>query len=284
MNNPTSDSRHVRPSTPAFTLVEMLVVITIIIVLLSLLTPAMDRAMYVAELTTCAARLKAIATGVTAYASGNGRAYPYRPTLQPGATWRRPNCIYDTQFGLDDRPYFRDSFPSNTLLDPLCGKIDLRNTPPGNYVFSNYELWFGMSFATANGGRGLLRLGDRLEWKDNSRGAVYDGRFDVLASEEDLIEPSYNYRSCVSHPDVEGLTRPEVHNGGGYILSRWVLYSEVPVAVPRGPIDANFACADGSVIRIDNVLWNDDRMARVPLNADATPNDVGTGHWIHLPR
>jgi prepilin-type N-terminal cleavage/methylation domain-containing protein len=42
----------------AFTLIELLVVITIIVVLLAMLAPALDRAMYEAELVQCAGNLK----------------------------------------------------------------------------------------------------------------------------------------------------------------------------------------------------------------------------------
>ena len=50
----------------AFTLIELLVVVTIIVVLLALLTPAMDQAIYQGELTACGARLKAVASAITA--------------------------------------------------------------------------------------------------------------------------------------------------------------------------------------------------------------------------
>ncbi len=56
---------------PAFTLVELLVVITIIAVLLALLTPAMDRAVEHAVRAACSSNLHAIHLGVTAYAVGN---------------------------------------------------------------------------------------------------------------------------------------------------------------------------------------------------------------------
>lgn len=269
----------------AFTLVELLVVVTILVLLLMLMVPALERAVYAAELASCGANLKGIASAATQYAAGNKRLYPDRPTVRAGANWRRPNCIVDVGSALvppaDDRPYFQAYMPITMLADPLCGKIDLRAIPAGNHAFSNYELWYGMKFATAIGGGGLHRIGDRLAWTDTSRGQSYRNRFSVLASEEDLVEPSYDYKVCVSHPDSEGSTSQEVWNGGGYVLSRWIRFQ---TTAERGPIDANYAYADGGVTRIDRVEWDDDRMARVPLNADAAPADVGTGHWIHLPR
>src|SRR5258708_15496333 len=53
----------------AFTLIELLVVVTIIVVLLALLTPALDKAIYQAQLARCAAQIKGIGAGATAYST-----------------------------------------------------------------------------------------------------------------------------------------------------------------------------------------------------------------------
>src|ERR1041385_9467428 len=63
----------------AFTLIELLVVITIIVVLLALLTPAVDRAIYSAELAVCEGKLHTISSGLVLYAYGNKKWYPNRP-------------------------------------------------------------------------------------------------------------------------------------------------------------------------------------------------------------
>src|SRR5438876_557647 len=53
----------------AFTLIELLVVVTIIVVLLALLTPALDRAIYQAELTVCAANQHTVGAGAAKVSS-----------------------------------------------------------------------------------------------------------------------------------------------------------------------------------------------------------------------
>src|ERR1051325_2010409 len=92
-------------SNAGFTVVELLVVITIIVVLLSLLAPAMDRAIYQAELAVCESRLKAIGTGSQVYAMDYQRHYPVRSAVQvatqPTGPWR-PNELADG-LGNDDR-------------------------------------------------------------------------------------------------------------------------------------------------------------------------------------
>ena len=75
-----------------FTFVELLVVVTIVIVLLALLAPAMDQAIYQAELTICSARLNGAATMVSSYAFGYRRAYPYRDGAINANSWA-PNTL-----------------------------------------------------------------------------------------------------------------------------------------------------------------------------------------------
>ena len=60
----------------AFTLIELLVVITIIVVLLALLTPALDRAMYEAQLVQCAGNLKVWGSIAVSFAQDHKRDLP----------------------------------------------------------------------------------------------------------------------------------------------------------------------------------------------------------------
>jgi len=60
-----------RSTSPAFTLIELLVAITVIVVLLSLMVPALEKAIDQAERVVCAANQRVIATSSWQYGVDN---------------------------------------------------------------------------------------------------------------------------------------------------------------------------------------------------------------------
>lgn len=266
-----------------FTLIELLVVVTIIVVLLALLVPAMDKAIYRAELAVCGARQKGVVNAVGAYAVENNRLYPYRPTQGPSGGVKRPNYIEEG--ALDDRPALTRALGSlDILLDPLSGGINIDDAPtdPNAYVVANYELWFGVQYATAQGGRGMRKIGDRLEW---------DGeRFSVLVSDEDAILVGTGLHA--GHPDSNGLMLhgaiqaapdDQYNSGGKYTLSRWYTNNG---QITRGTLDTNYAFDDGAVLRYHGVTYDEEldpasRIEKVPMEASA---QYFATRWLHLPR
>lgn len=75
----------------AFALVELLVVVAIIAMLVGMLLPALGRARYQAQVTTCGARLQQQGQGVYAYAAERDGHIPRGPgspgPYEPGKTW-----------------------------------------------------------------------------------------------------------------------------------------------------------------------------------------------------
>src|SRR5687767_13925462 len=76
------------PARRGFMLIQLLVVIGIIVILLAILTPALDRAMYSAELAACGSTMKGLALSGLTYAFDHNRVYPSR---------RRPPIVDDVE-------------------------------------------------------------------------------------------------------------------------------------------------------------------------------------------
>src|SRR5687767_969883 len=139
------------------TLIELLVVITIIVVLLSMLTPALDKAIYQAELASCGAQQHGVAAGAMNYAMANKRRYPYRAGTDEGTSgnyWPiHINLPFNARhnpgnpFGYDDRPLLKEYVSINAMLDPLAPEpVDLAGAPSDSWVFTSYSLWFGWKY------------------------------------------------------------------------------------------------------------------------------------------
>jgi len=269
----------------AFTLVELLVVITIIVVLLALLAPAMDRAIYQAELAVCGSRLKALGSSVTIYAMDHKRHYPYRPRANGGAANAiqhelaivAPNNIPD-----DLRPRLRNYMSINDAMQcSFNKKADLVATHPDSNVFPSYQLWFGWQFKYPNTvvHPGMLKLGDRLGFEGN--------KFDVLASD---VFANERATTQSSHPDYEGtyvnvVFQDEVVTGAdvGGIATAGFRFAVSLWYGAGGTIDYQLVRGDGSVPRYPNVTFDaggEHQMVYMPWRANGTQfPEKGT----HLP-
>ncbi len=264
-----------------FTLVELLVVITIIVILLALLTPALDKAIYQAELAACGSKLRAVGGGVLQYALDHARRYPHRPAIDAGDHVRPDYLAVDAvgtagAVSFDDRPMIRRFIQLNPMLNcPLSKSVDLEVQDPGSqmFVYTNYALWFGFRFGkTSSPEAGMRRLGDRFAWAGN--------RFDVLADDSDSIEDTKWVGT--SHPDDEGKLGPEVWdhelNSIYYTtFSFWTNRNDVT----RGRVDRNFVHSDGSVRRIDGLWIDDERLVPVPDRSTLTGwGNPGRRRWL----
>ena len=279
---------------PAFSLVELLVVVTVIMALLALLTPALDRAVYMAELTACGAQLRAVAGAAVTYAAAERRSYPARKMIsdQPGT------LVLQNK---DDRPIMRSLFGGlRPLVDPLTGRLDLDLAPSnGTYVRTAYQLWFGWRYIKA-GEKGMHRLGDSFTWTyTGTGGASYSQAFNVLATDWDYVAiPSGAGRTISSHADREGrmeleryenepvnqvgAVAPGAPGGALWTAIRWVY-----APARRPPIDLNYAFDDLSVLRLDELDWeeaSEPRTVAVPVYADQQGwTGPGAGEQTFIP-
>jgi prepilin-type N-terminal cleavage/methylation domain-containing protein len=302
----------------AFTLVELLVVITIIVVLLALLTPAMDQALYQAELAVCAAGQNATAKGVNIYAMDFKRSYPYRRIVAQGQEDTSGNVVpWVLNFGSagaaqgagrsdgsnDDRVPLKSYVDMKLLVDPLCKKVDLAAPDSTIWIYSSYALWFGWNY---KGHEGMTKVGNRLTWADTSDTPTITRQVNWLITDLDDVAPSLQW-NIGGHPDALGfLHNAAVESGGSdnpnplaqanneissVTASWWVWWQ----GWDRGEIDMNAAAADGSVTRYARVRsYDDERMGRAPVTpgidypVSAYPTRDGgsasvPNRWLNIP-
>jgi prepilin-type N-terminal cleavage/methylation domain-containing protein len=270
-------------STAAFTLVELLVVITIIVILLALLAPAMDQALYQGELAVCGSRQHGIATGALNYAINNRNRYPHRPALR--ASNDRVIIIRATFFNAnfaDDRPFLRDYMDVNGHLNcPLTQEVDLEDNYPDTALFSPIALWFGTRYTlpSPQPNRGMFKIGDRF--------TVEDKAFNILAGDWDGVyletSPPHHFST---HPDREGIMWDWVQQDSDF-TNAWTggpqtrtpglqvtwSYWHSPNGVSRGILDNNYAFDDGSVVRYSDV----------PPYAGSAAAPVEPEGWVWVP-
>ena len=277
-----------------FTIVELLVVITIIVVLLALLAPALDKAVYQAELAVCGAQLKAIATGGNTYAMANRRHYPDTGRglgNNPQQAWIGTG---DGSAAHDRRKVLRAALGdlNKVFNDPLTNAdLDFERST-ATYTYSNYNLWFAWSYA---GRQGMKRLGDRFTWIERSdidHTIATERSSNMLASDRDEIARDREAQS--SHPDADGVLflmrrqdqispwgNNETLGPAGNTITQAIWWSNNSPS--RGETDSNFAAADGAVVRFNAIHWNEDeRLARAPIYPD--PASYYPKYFHYLPK
>lgn len=301
-----------RFSSLAFTLVELLVVVAVIVALLALLVPALDQAMYQAELAMCGANEHAIGAGVLSYAMGNKRFYPDRP---PAA------YAFDLRSGpkKDFRPSMKRAVgPINRVLTcPLASGHPLRyeeakGDATGTFqVVNTYNIWFNFKFTRTSDDslydpvndptnsrdistdRVMRKLGDRFTYTDLGSGPPEVTAFGALASDRDVVHVQLNEAQS-SHPDKTGSMANYIREDGViptqeslgpaaslFTIAIWWL----PGDPKRGPTDDNFLIDDGSVRRVKDIHWDSREelgLSWVPIqNNDARRPPNG---YMFLPR
>jgi Tfp pilus assembly protein PilE len=124
----------------AFTVVELLAVVTIIIVLLALLSPAMDRAMEMTYRAICASNLHTTSIGLTHYALDQKyqlpQGYPSydqategvyyiwaRSTVSAGKAWRAHGALIEPRYTLPRVFYCPSNHHPNLQYDKASGLV-----------------------------------------------------------------------------------------------------------------------------------------------------------------
>jgi prepilin-type N-terminal cleavage/methylation domain-containing protein len=262
------------PAFPGFTLVELLVVITIIVVLLALLTPALDRAIYEAEMVQDMAHMRGVAQTASVYAFDHQRQYPYREDVRGSTVGAAamnpsdsasPNNIRDhrQQMDYDLRRTMNGYLALGQLECPFTQPVDLSNDgSTGNtLIAANYNLFFGWQYSNR---KGMFKVGDR--W-----GFSGGGTSNVIVSDTDTYFLANNL-TWGSHPDEDGvrgemvwqnLGDPGQGNANPVANAYGTLLGDPNFSMTysfwdaraganhwqRGPVDLNFAYEDGSALQ-----------------------------------
>lgn len=280
-----------------FTIVELLVVITIIVILLALLAPAMDQAIYEAELAVCGAKLKAFGGGLSSGAVAHRRAYPQRLVVGLPISVSMPAGA-GSSAALDDRPALRNYIGGSlnaALNDPLTKAVDIDGSRNSTSVQVSYAMWF--SWNTGSDERSMRKLGDRWTWSGGPDGAK--GTADDIEYSFNLLAQDYHQRystpyNLTSHPDHDQILSQIAYedagganvNGvtilGSETTSGWLLWG----ADDFGSLDYNMAFADGAVIRYATVTGHDtdERMTRVPVARSPPGRADATVDWYRVPK
>jgi prepilin-type N-terminal cleavage/methylation domain-containing protein len=281
------------PWRSAFTLVELLVVITIIVILVAMLAPGLEKAIYAAELAVCQANQHAVGAGVTSYGMTFKRWYPYRPAVHdPKTGYYQPRSISipfnsaqtNRLEGYDDRPLYAPFVDLDMLVCPPAGKVTIKYAEPGTYIQSSYNIWAGWKYhggarTQVNAGnqqikqitvappRGMLRVGDRMSyWYDTDFDGDYDTENFFRALTGDVCDVIWTGWTN-AHPDSKGVLNPFVKQDEAWneqgragradpdAKTTEAGWYENVFSAP-GTVDMNFAMDDLSALRIERMRWD----------------------------
>ena len=273
-----------------FTLAEMMTAVAIIVLLVAILVPALQGALYAAKLAKCGANMDSFAVSVNIYAHENKRHYPDRPTsralkvtLTPQAQEGEWLVWYRTPMGLlraswygqnnaegvemaDDRPIFQSILDVKaTFLDPFVTPVDLMH--PDSYdadtVVASYDILMGWDYQDE---QKIVRIGDVMTYTTATR----QFRWDILMMDRDTnvrqwsnpapgVGTPFDQVAGSSHPARRGRFNEDVNTARASgirdnAVSYWSSQYAMPGPRPSGTkLDRNFVHTDGSVEMIKGV-------------------------------
>jgi prepilin-type N-terminal cleavage/methylation domain-containing protein len=270
-----------RSARHAFTLVELMVVVTIIIILLAFLAPAMETAIYQAELVRCAANQNGLADVMQFYAMDHRRVYPTNTDRRHTSGKYEPDILGQGSDPTRDlRPILFPKYVGtyDQLLCPLTpGKISLvpQDNDPATKVYANYFLFAGWEYPGLFGGKGMFRIGDRLGFADKVTNEKVESPVMVMDRYCTSLTaaPGAPFNVQGSHPSRTTELRPKMRSnqlvddmdplGDKATYSIWI-------GGPSPTVDINAACNDGSVRRFNAAQRWDPRFRGAQLHAEYT--------------
>ncbi|MBI1335721.1 MAG: prepilin-type N-terminal cleavage/methylation domain-containing protein [Phycisphaera sp.] len=239
-----------------FTLVELLVVVTIITLLIALLLPALESARYTGRLVACKSNQRQIGTAFTAYAIDNRKWYPIRELFTGTGKWlpSTRSCGIDyvrlgPYTGYERFKDYRDVSPvfNKLFLCPQSAnfskRTDARYPTYNNYAntcegttFKSWAPWSTTEVIPENIGAMLNGPGGtQLFNQFYLDGSAYNNkRFNILASDAISEYPTGGYK-----------TSNHIRGGSKLIIQTNV--DRGAVSSYNGHVTINYLFTDGHV-------------------------------------
>lgn len=253
-------------SRKAFTLIELLVVIAIIALLLSIITPALQKSKRYAQETICASSLHQLAIAALTYEQDEGRL-PEHYVENPGGTSPRngwPEQMASNWDMVDRRslwqPYIPDlEFLSCSLLRPL--DINIETVPLNSHrVYAGYTFIFGYWRDRNPDGQWAP---ESQRWTKTGQTWKYLGRRVSVLAGDRLYNSASNAYYRVNHGYGMGFTPNfvEVNDPRDYVVSVYEKSGvESAIGDLRKKTNAQYCFKDGSA---EKFKGDDDRLADI---------------------
>ncbi len=242
---------------PAFSLVELLVVVSVIALLVALLLPSTSKARYQAKVTVCASQLRQTASGMLAYTSDHVAWYPIgaHPRIWTTVLNNGNNAPVED----DIKPLVQRYLGNNlgVLLCPLVSERFGGKIAGYEVSYSLYPGSFGRGVMTGLSGGAYQVTQDSLDHSKIKKKLDQSFNFNIFG------QPSQKFNLIASDFTINFTT----FHPYGYILNhmnpstQYIIGPSHPQAwgTQTGSGGSNYAREDGSVASYANIspqTWN----------------------------
>lgn len=248
--------------TRRFTLMELLVVITVIAILVALLLPVLARARHKARMVLCLSNVRQVGLGLTMSAQDHDGDWPVQNRI-PGADFAF-NMVQVPHF--DNRDSYRNYIDASIMNCPYRGGSAFDYDAPlvdGRFLPHSYNIYAGFQYNAVTRPcvtQSMVTVADDLECDGES--------FDVIASDVTWYRTN---RLGLSHPasGLDWLEGTSVYNFYcGFDSGVYEMFRNV---------DLNFAHSDGSASTFARVNYFSDRFGAIPDKGGNSSSQVPTG-------
>ncbi|MEO0477730.1 MAG: prepilin-type N-terminal cleavage/methylation domain-containing protein [Planctomycetota bacterium] len=253
----------------AFSLIELLVVISIIALLIAILLPALGRAKHSAMLSQCLSNQRQVAIGGMNHAADNKELWPERemPFNENGLS--APHVLKfssgEADKAYDDRPALTPYIDLNLVGQcPFNKQLDYENST-ADQIQGNYNFYFGFEFYSNE--QRMENISDKM---------TFDGdEFDIIVGDMTKVYADRPWTRSAHPVKGTGGMGANVRDDATWTSASYLLTG----TIDRGGLELNFTRTDGSGFTIGSIQPEDPRLKKVPYKHG---NPVAA-RWTLLP-